>query len=306
MRLAITGGNGFLGKYIVKKFREEGHIVVACDISINDKLKHIQNGERHLDVTDTSDVDWLFYELKPDLVIHLAALAGAIGKGGGAESVHDPFNFFRVNVLGTLNVFESCRTHDVKKVIHMSSFSPYGITHWSINETNPLNPNNPYGSSKLCAEEIAKCYASRYGIKTVIFRAPLICGEGQRELNALREFVVSVKKGEPIVLLGEGTHLREFVHPSDVANAFVSAALYLDHMDKPYDIFVLGNTPVSMKDLANLVVKSSEKKVPIVHNESTAQVFDQYTDTSKVRRVLGWQPKISVEEIVKRVLADIK
>ena len=194
----------------------------------------------------------------------------------------------------------------MKKVIHMSSFSPYGVTKEAVTEATLFNANNPYGASKVCCEEIAKCYAMKYGIKTVIFRAPLLCGEGQQELNALREFAYSVKKGEPIVLLGEGKHVREFVHPSDVARAFSLSIPYIDLMKNPYEIFVLGNKPISMKDLAHLVVKTSGKEVPVIHKEANLFVFNQWTDRSKVEQILGWKPEITVEEIVKRVIADIK
>jgi len=68
---------------------------------------------------------------------------------------------------------------------------------------------------------------------------------------------------------------------------------------------VLGNSPVSMKDLANLVIKATGKNVRVERRESTMQIFDQFTDTSKVRRALGWQPRISVEQIVQRVVADV-
>lgn len=300
MKAIVTGGAGFLGKFVVERLRKETIEVVPCDVAT--KTGH---QERHMDVTNRAEVDAIFGEIGPDLVVHLAALCGSTGKGGGTESVRNPFEYFRVNILGTLNVFESCRVNGIEKVIHMSSFSSYGVTDQALTEETPLNPNNPYGFSKACAEDVAKCYALNYGIKTVIFRAPLLCGEGQRELNALREFVMAVRRGEPIVVLGEGRHVREWIHPFDVADAFALAIPYLKGMNAPYEILVLGNAPISMKDLADLVIKTTGKKTRVEHAESTKQLFDQFTDASKAKRLLGWQPKIPIQEIVKRVAKDI-
>jgi len=298
LRAIVTGGAGFLGRFVVDRLRQENIEVLSCDIVAP------QEGKR-LDVTSTADVDALLASTRPELVVHLAAATGSSGKGGGAESMKNPFDYLRANIMGTLNIFESCRRNRVAKVIYMSSFSPYGATGRALTEDTPLNPSNPYGASKACAETIAKCYALNYGIKTIVFRAPLLCGEGQRELNALREFAMSVRRGEPIAILGEGKHVREWVHPSDAADAFARAIPYFERMETNFETFVLGNSPVSMKDLANLVIKATGKNVRVERRESTMQVFDQFTDTSKVRRALGWQPRISVEQIVQRVVADV-
>jgi nucleoside-diphosphate-sugar epimerase len=298
MRIVVTGGAGFLGQYVVERLKNERLEVIPVDI--NPRTPET----KYLDVTDFLQTNSLFATVKPDVVIHLAALAGSTGKGGGAESMKDPYNYFRVNVMGTLNIFEACRRNNICKVIHMSSFSVYGVTKEVITEETPLNPNNPYGFSKACGELIAKCYAMNYGIKAIIFRVPLMCGEGQRELNALREFVLSVKEGKPIVIFGEGKHVREWLHPIDVTDAFIKAVKYFDRMTNPYEVFILGNKPISMKDLAQLVIENMGKGY-VEHHPSTRQVFDQYTDASKAKRLLGWEAKISVEEIVKRVVMDI-
>ena len=237
-------------------------------------------------------------------MIHLAALTGSTGKGGGTESIKDPFNYLRANVLGTLCVFESCRLYNVKKLIQMSSASPYGLTKTAITETTPLNPTNPYGFSKACADMVATCYALCYGIKTVIFRAPLLCGEGQKELNALREFVLSIKKGEAIVVFGKGEHVREWLHPKDVVDAFLKALTYFDRMSNPYEVFVLGNKPISMRNLAELIIKTAGRG-HIEYSQSTKQVFDQYTNARKAKVILGWEPRISTDDIIRRVVKDI-
>ena len=154
-------------------------------------------------------------------------------------------------------------------------------------------------------EEVAKCYSTVYGIKTVVFRPPLICGERQKEMNVLREFVTFALKGIPIVILGEGKHVREFVHPQDIARAYSAGISYVTNMERTYDVFVLGNTPISMKELAELVIKKIGRG-SIEFRPATKQVFDQFTDHSKAKNILGWIPNVGIDELVDCVIEDIR
>jgi nucleoside-diphosphate-sugar epimerase len=293
MPILVTGGAGFLGRYVMTRLRNDATDAVSVDIDVN-------KGGEYLDVRDFARVNSKFADLRPDVVIHLAALAGASGKGGAAESPKDPFNYLNTNFVGTLNVFEACRLNDVKRVIHMSSCSVYGRTTERITELTPVNPDTPYGFSKASAELVAKCYASNYGIRTLIFRSSLICGEGQREMNALREFVMCAKNGMPLLVFGEGEHVREWLHPIDVADAMTRGLSYFNEMTNPYEIFVLGSKPVSMKDLARLVV-SKTNRGNVVHLHGGRRTFDQCTNPEKIARLLGWTASIPVEDIVSRV-----
>ncbi|MGP8125191.1 MAG: NAD-dependent epimerase/dehydratase family protein [Nitrososphaerales archaeon] len=298
LRITVTGGAGFVGRFVVKQLRSEGHEVTSLDITATD------DGIK-VDVTNRPQLRIALEKAGPEVVVHLAALAGATGKGGGAESLKRPYDYLSVNINATLSVFETCRDLQIRHVLCMSSFSPYGTTKGPINEETPLRPSNPYGTSKACVEDIAKCYSTAYGIKTVIFRPPLISGEGQKEMNALREFATSVLQGAPIIILGEGKHVREFVHPQDIAIAFSAGIRYVFGMESPFEVFVLGNEPISMKKLAELVIMSVGKG-SVKFEPSTNQAFDQFTDHAKATRVLGWVPAIGVDEIVSRVVRDVK
>ena len=299
MNIIVTGGGGFLGGYVVDQFKLDGHTVKTLDIL----FRHPHAGLT-LDVTNFESVKETLKHIEPEIVVHLAGMTGSSGKGGGAESLKDPFNYFNVNMNGALNVYEASRQLDISKVICMSSFSPYGYASSPINEQTPLIPSNPYGGSKLCVEEIAKIYSNNYGIKSTIFRSPLICGEGQSEMNALREFVSCALNDSPIVIFGDGKHVREFVHPIDVASAFSSGISFMSRMKSQYEIFVLGNKPIRMIDLAELIVKRVGKG-EIQIKPATSQAFDQYSDFSKAIDLLRWYPKISLDEIVERVISDI-
>ena len=296
MRVLVTGGAGFLGRYVIDRLTKGGYDVISVDVN--------SSGEktRLLDITNPQAVNAIFSSTMPDIVIHLAARTGSSGKGGGRESIHDPYGYFRTNVMGTLTVLEACRLHSIRRLIHMSSLSPHGITKGPIDETTPFNPTNPYGFSKECAELAVKCYANNYGIKTLIFRAPLLAGEKQVEENALQEFVRSVKRGHPIIIRGDGSHVREWLHPIDVVEAFLKGITYLDSMTSSYEVFVLGNRPIAMKELARVIIGKVGGKI-CYQDDNCA--FDQYTDTNKVETILRWKPKVQVQEIVERVIADI-
>jgi UDP-glucose 4-epimerase len=298
MRVLVTGGTGFLGRYLVSLLRDEGREVIVADSNVSSSM------DQFLDVKELSQVMRSFEATRPDIVIHLAALTGAIGRGGGEESLSDPFNFLQNNSQGTLCVFEACRRFGIRRAIYMSSFSVYGETREPITENTPPVPTTPYGFSKLCGELVAQCYAINYGIRTLIFRAPLLCGKGQKETNALREFAKAAVQGQPIILFGQGEHVREWLHPLDVSDAILKGTRYLERITIPYEILVLGSEPVSMHSLAELVIREVGGG-KIQYQEGGLKRFNQVTDTSRARNILGWKAMIPTDEIVREVVRDI-
>jgi nucleoside-diphosphate-sugar epimerase len=294
MKVVVTGAGGFLGRWTVQHLKESGHDVDGIDL---------QGADSNVDLMKLNATEAILKITEPEIIIQLAALAGSTGKGGGAESLKDPYRFLDINQKIVLNVYEACRNLGIKKAICMSSFSPYGKASCPIDENTPFNPNNPYGASKANVENIAKVYAQCFGIKTIIFRVPLICGEGQKELNALKEFVKSAIKGEEMAVWGNGGTLREFVHPLDVARAYGLALGYFDKMRMPYDTFVLGNEPISMLNLAEVVVsRVGRGRVKLLPDKP--RMFDQWTRRNKAETKLEWTPRIGIEEIVDRVVTE--
>lgn len=295
--IVITGGAGFLGRFMTKIFLDNDYQVHVFDKALDSRMEG----------TDFCAVKNFFKKIKPIVVINLMALTGSQGKGGGIESLKEPYDYFRVNFLTTLNVFEASRRLGINKIIHMSSFALYGVTgNESIDENSPLDPNAPYGGSKHCAEIVAEVYSRCFGIKTVVVRAPLIVGEGQSELNALQEFIHSARDGMPIVLFGDGSHCREWIHPIDVAEAFLRMLQYIDRMRSPYEVFVLGSerTRISMSDLAKKIIRRIGKS-SVVYENRDKKAFNQITDGLKVKTLLGWQTKISIDEIIDRIISSI-
>lgn len=287
MKVYVTGSEGFLGRHVVEYLSNHGVQVEGSDI---------RSKSNCLDVRHYEKVNEELKRSSPDVVIHLAALVG------GHDSVRKPYEYVQVNTLGTLNVLEACRATDISKMIYMSSFSPYGETNEPITETTKFNPQNPYGSSKAAAEEIVKIYSKCYGIKLLIFRACLLAGEYQTEYNALQEFVDCALSQKPIIIHGEGRHKREWLHPQDVAQAYYKTISYFEKMTAAHDVFILGSgEPISMRQLAEFASEITNRPTQIIFQDKQVSVFDQITNTSKVREILDWKPLISTREIVSRV-----
>ena len=299
MNVLVTGGAGFIGSWTVAEFSKKGYNVIATD-------KVVGPGIIQTDITDLEQLLRLFEQAKPDAVIHLAAISGTTGKNEAEQSLRQPHLNFRVNVLGTANVCEACRTHGVRKLIYMSSFAVYGRTEQDrlpITEKTPTSAEHAYATSKLAGEEVVGTYSRDFGIKSAIFRAPFIVGEHQKEKNVLREFVECAESGKSLVIHGDGKHVREFVHPIDLADAFAKALSFLDG-DVVSELFVVGNTGIAIRDLASKVV-GHVGKGRIEHLQSTtARTFDQYCDHSKATSLLGWHSRLSTDDIIDKIIAS--
>jgi len=293
VRVLIAGGEGFLGKFMADTFRKRGFEVSIFDSKLAESMEGTQIS-RLYDFVNHAE---------PDVIINLMALCGSRGKGGCADSLNRPYDFFRNNILTMLNVCEVARQLEVKKVVQMSSFSVYGKTGSEITKDTVLNPLDPYGGSKQCAEVICRIYSICYGMHTVIVRAPLIVGENQEEKNAVNEFIEFGKANKPIVIFGQGTHRREWLHPLDVSEAFVKIVEYIETMKEPFRIFVLSSETnrISMNDLANRIIARTGGSV--VHDYSKTNVFDQVADSSDAFKSLSWKAKIGIDEILDRILS---
>jgi len=293
-RIVVTGGSGFIGRYVCEKLKEEGYDAVSFDRVLSPRMEG----------TSFELVRDYFAEMRPQFVINLMALCGSRGRGGSEESRKDPAGYFRENCLSCLNVFESARLLGLSGVIQMSSFSVYGNSVRSpIDESTRMAPTDPYGASKMCCEVIADTYARRYGLKAIIARAPLVVGKGQIELNAIREFIKRAIEGRPIEVYGNGIHRREWLHPTDMADAIVRMIKYLERMQEALAIFILGSVKnrISMKDLARKVIDKLGKGEIVYIPERS---FDQITGETTTKQALEWESKVPVDNILDELIRE--
>ena len=176
MKVHITGGKGFLGRYVAEALGG-GFEVEISDVDT-------------LDVVDRAATVELLGASAPDVVCHLAGLTGA------GASLREPRTFFETNCVGTLNVLEACRSAKIGGLVFLSSLTVHGQSPDPVDEETSLRPRHPYAGSKASAELTVQTYARCFGIRSAILRVTLIAGEGQKEPNAVSDFVDATLRGE--------------------------------------------------------------------------------------------------------------
>lgn len=284
LKVHVTGGKGFLGRYIAEALG--GHEVDVSDVDT-------------LDVTDREAVAARLRASPPAVVVHLAGLTGA------EASLRDPAGFFAVNFGGTVNVLEACRLVKVPGLVFLSSLTVHGQTDsGSVEEGSPFAPRHPYGGSKAAAEVAVQTWARCYAMRAACLRPTLIAGEGQKEANAISEFAALAARGDAIELFGDGSHQREWLHPQDVGAAVRAAVDWAARGAQPAcEAFLISSgAPISMAALAKKVI-AMVGRGRLELKPSTRQAFNLCTATDKAARLLGWRPAVGIDEIVRRVIA---
>jgi len=302
----VTGGAGFIGSHIVDRLLIHGLEVTVVDNLSTGQLKNIVYNENqqnfHSIKGDIRDLDLIRRIVKEvDIVFHEAALISVV------SSFKDPLTTHDVNVTGTLNLLKTCLNSGVKRFIFASSASIYGET-----ETLPMKENmvpgpiSPYAVSKLAAEYYAKLFYKVYGLETVCLRYFNVYGPRQRYghySGVIPIFINRLLSNEPPIIYGNGEQKRDFVNVQDIVDANMLA---LRSKNAVGHVFNIGTgKATSVNQLAKIVLQIFGKKdLQPVHTDPRPGDTKEgsYADISKARRVLGYDPKISLEDgIIKLV-----
>ena len=225
MHTLVTGGAGFIGSNLVKLLLEEGHTVSVLDNLLTGhrvnlapfpSVKFIEG--------DIRDDDALAAAISgADAVFHLAASVG------NKRSIDLPLDDADVNMLGTLRVLEAVRTRGIRRLVFSSSAGVFGeLRTLPIREDHPLEPDSPYGASKLGAEKACLAYGRLYGFDVACLRYFNVFGINQRfdaYGNVIPIFAHRMIRGEPVTIFGDGEQTRDFVNVRDVARANLGAAM---------------------------------------------------------------------------------
>jgi len=289
---------------------QQGYKVVGVD-DLNDaydvrlkhwRLKQLQGQAdfqfHRLDIADKNGLGKVFADAGPfDAVINLAARAGV------RQSLEDPWVYYKTNVTGTLNLLELCKDNKIKKFVAASSSSVYGIPRESDRpfcEDQPTDhPLSPYAASKKATEGLCYSYHHLYGLDITLLRYFTVYGPAGRPDMSIFRFVKWIAEGEPLVLYGDGTQQRDFTYVEDIAKGTVLA---LEPVG--YEIINLGNDrPVSILKLIELIEGLLGRKAQIERRPAhPADVPATWASITKARELLGWQPKIRLEEGLKRTV----
>jgi UDP-glucuronate 4-epimerase len=303
LNFLVTGGAGFIGSHVCERLLDAGHGVWALD-DLNGfydpalkqrNLAEIQARHKTFvfaqgDIVDPPCVERLFRQVKFDQVIHLAARAGV------RPSLEEPALYQRVNVEGTVNIFEAARTAGVGKVIVASSSSVYGVnSKVPFAESDPIfSPISPYAASKLACEALGHVYHHVYGMDVAMLRFFTVYGPRQRPDLAIRAFAERIAAGRPIFLFGDGASARDYTYISDIVDGIMACV----GGSFGYEIFNLGGSkPTTLSRLVELLETALGKKA-LVERKPTqpGDVPTTWANVSKSTRILGYSPKISIEK----------
>ena len=260
----VTGGAGFIGKNLVAKLLRDQHEITIFDnfsLSSKNNITHLLENGVSLVTGDILDYDLLLKSMSNhDFVIHLAAQTSV------SQSIVDPKTTADIIVDGTVNVLKSCVKTNIKDIIFSSSAAVYGNSpDTPISEISQTNPISPYGASKLVAEHNLQTFSKLFGLNSISLRLFNVYGNGQTsEAGVIRKFFKNISKDIPLEIFGDGTQTRDFVHISDVIQAFSCAIKNIEA--KCGEIYNIGGgKPTSINELASLLISSKGKEIQIIH-----------------------------------------
>jgi len=296
LKFFITGGAGFIGRHLVAKLLHDKHEITIFDnfsSSSKNDITHLLEDGVGLVTGDILDYDLLLKSMPNyDFVIHLAAQTSV------SQSVANPKTTADIIVDGTVNVLKSCVKTNVKNIIFSSSAAVYGN---SINtllaENAQLSPLSSYGASKLVAEYNLLAFSKLFGLNCISLRLFNVYGNGQSsEAGVIRKFLKNISKDVPIEIFGDGVQSRDFVHVSDVIQAFYCAIRNIE--TKRGEVYNIGSgTATSINELASLLISSKGKDLQVIHKPALeGEIKDSKADISLAENDIGYSPRVSLSD----------
>jgi len=294
MRVAVTGGCGFIGSHVVDHLLQAGHEVSVLDVSsrwINPAARYVC-ADLFEPAALAAAVD------SAEVVFHLA----------GAADVNDvaanPVNAVRLNVEGTARVLEASRQAGASRFVLASTVWVYGaaVGPGELTEDAPIDlrsPGHVYVATKLSAEMLVHSYREMFGQHFTILRYGIPYGPRMREALVVARFVHAARTGEPITIAGTGEQQRNYVYVADLADAHVRA---LSDAARDQTLALEGGTPVSVREIADTVC-SLVRPVPVRHTEARAADYDGVDVSGRLaKELLDWAPVTSFATGVRQYL----
>lgn len=301
IKCLVLGGCGFLGSHLVEGLLDRGYEVSIFD-RINVDTKNIQNRLNDVtlfkgDFNNKNDLKNVVRDI--DYVFHF------ISTSLPDSATQNPIYDIETNVISTINLLEIAKSANVKRIIFASSGGTiYGIPKKiPISEDHSTHPICAYGISKLMIEKYLHLYFSLYGLDYISLRISNAYGERQdpdRSQGAVAVFLGNILKGNPIHIWGDGEVVRDFIHVEDIVAACLKT-IRLDHAK--YRIFNIGSgIETSLNDLIEIIGKVTGRRFIVNYTKGRKiDVPRNILDTTRITEILGWRPKVTLEEGVKKV-----
>lgn len=305
----ITGGAGFIGSSLADRLLKENKVVVIdnfCsfydpNIKENNIKEALKNNNYKLyrgDIRDKDLLNKIFFENKIDVVVHLAAMAGV------RPSIENPVLYQDVNCMGTQNILEIMKKYDVKRLVMASSSSVYGN-----NKTVPFKETDivdyaisPYAATKKANEVMTHVYHKLYDFNVIMLRFFTVFGPRQRPDLAINKFTSLMLNDLEIPMFGDGSTSRDYTYIDDIVSGIIASINYVESKELVYEIINLGNSsPITLKEMINIIGEVLDIKPKINELEmQPGDVLRTYADISKANDLLGYNPKTSFRDGIKK------
>jgi UDP-glucose 4-epimerase len=280
MKIAVTGSFGFVGSHLAKRLKALNQDVIDIDI------------KKGIDITDRQQLESVEHF---NILFHLAA------KSYVPDSYKDPRSFFHLNIIGTLNALEMCRLYKAR-MIFISSYLYGSPQYLPIDENHPIVAFNPYAQSKLISEQLCQSYNRDFQTPVIIVRPFNLYGPGQDENFLIPTIIKQAKSGK--IVLNDPAPKRDFLYIDDFIDLLVKL---IDNQNTDCQIFNAGSSKsFSVREIAEIICRLINKNISIkfTNQKRPNEIADTVADTSKAKELLGWQPRISVEEGLKLLIQN--
>lgn len=329
MNILVTGGSGFIGRWVVKRLLEDGHRITAFDNLSNGRLENIEefqgnNNFRFIkgDIQSEKTLDEIFKE-KFDIIYHLAASINV------QDSIDDPRTTFFNDTVGTFNILEKAKIQmfgkngnmdgdgwilDSKedtypcKVVFMSTCMVYDAADdKGIDENHPTKPVSPYGGSKIAAENMVLSYYNAYKLPTVVIRPFNTYGPFQKtggEGGVVAIFINNSLHGRDINIYGEGQQTRDLLYVKDCARFVVMTG----YSQKVNGEIVNAGTgrDVTVNRLSDIITKDRVKVHHVKHIHPQSEIMKLKCNYEKAKELMNWQPEYTLEQGIEETEQWIK
>ncbi len=300
MHVLITGGCGFIGTNLVKYLADRGYQIRVLDnmsVGKEENLRKLRSQDSRLSSVDTAVGDTrnrgeVNRALKGvDAVVHLAAHTSVM------DSLENPGDVWETNSMGILNMLEACRHNGAARFIFASSNAAVGEQTPPIDEMKIPKPLSAYGASKAAGESLCSSYYHSFGLETVSLRFANCYGPySDHKTSVVSRFIKRLEEGKPLTIYGSGEQTRDLVHVEDVCQAIY---LSIEARAKTFgDVFqIASGIETTINSLAAMIREVTQMNPKIIYEpERVGEIKRNYSDISKAKRMLGFEPKVNLEE----------
>ena len=309
--ILVTGGAGFIGSNLCHYLTKQNFNVLCLDnfddfyseeIKLNNINSLLNENSFELirgDIQDSELLKTIFENNKIETVIHLAAKAGV------RNSILNPSEYFDVNVNGTLVLLEAMKSNGVKNLVFASSSSVYGNKNGKLKETDVCNEQiSPYAVSKKTAELLNYSYHVNFNMNVINLRLFSVYGKNQRPDLVIHKFFNQISQNKPIEIYGNGETKRDYTYIDNVIEAFYNSVLHFENQKKNvYEIINIGNDkPISLKVLLGYIkeIIQADDIEFVTKDIAKGDAETTHADINKAKKLLNYNPSVSLNEGIKR------